>query len=334
MDPITQGLVGATLPQAAGKKQHLMVAGVLGLLAGMAPDLDVFIRSSTDPLFFLEFHRQFSHSLFFIPIGSLICALALHLLFAKKRGLSFKQTWFYCALGYSTHGLLDACTSYGTQLFWPLNDVRYAWNTVSVVDPAFSLPILVLIIGGTLMRNPWLPRVALMWALFYLMLGASQRDKAESAGWQLAKARQHSPVRLEAKPTFGNILVWKVIYETPENYYVDAVRVGAAIKTYSGDTIPKLAVGRDFPWLDPTSQQAKDIERFRHFSNDYLAQDPNHKLSIIDVRYSMIPNRIDALWSIQLSPNVTEDTHVKYATHRDNCAESRQIFIDMIFDSD
>ncbi|CAE6923804.1 hypothetical protein ACOMICROBIO_GDFFDHBD_02143 [Vibrio sp. B1REV9] len=334
MDPITQGLVGAALPQAVGKKQHLMVAGVLGLLAGMAPDLDVLIRSSTDPLLFLEFHRQFSHSLFFIPIGSLICALVLHPLFAKKQGLSFKQTWFYCALGYSTHGLLDACTSYGTQLFWPLNDVRYAWNTVSVVDPAFSLPILVLLFGGILMRSPWLPRVALMWALTYLVLGASQRDKAESAGWQLAKARQHSPVRLEAKPTFGNILVWKVIYETQDNYFVDAVRVGTSIKTYSGDSIPKLEVGRDFPWLGPKSQQARDIERFRHFSNGYLAQDPNQKLRIIDVRYSMVPNRIDALWSIQLSRNVTDDTHVKYATHRDNSARTRKAFLKMLSDVD
>lgn len=118
MDPLTQGLLGASLPQSVSKKHNVVVAGVLGLLAGMAPDLDVLIRSSTDPLLYLEFHRQFTHSLLFIPIGSLICALVLHPLISKRRGLSFKQSWLFCALGYGTHALLDSCTSYGTQLFW------------------------------------------------------------------------------------------------------------------------------------------------------------------------------------------------------------------------
>ena len=78
MDPVTQGVLGATLPQATVKKSHIVYAGILGLLGGMAPDLDVLIRSPNDPLLFLEFHRQFTHSLFFIPIGGLICALVLH----------------------------------------------------------------------------------------------------------------------------------------------------------------------------------------------------------------------------------------------------------------
>lgn len=68
------------------QKQHLVVAGVLGLLSGLAPDLDALIKSQSDPLLALEFHRQFTHSLFFIPIGSLICALVLHHLIAKGVG--------------------------------------------------------------------------------------------------------------------------------------------------------------------------------------------------------------------------------------------------------
>ncbi|NAW94554.1 metal-dependent hydrolase, partial [Vibrio sp. V42_P2S4T144] len=124
MDPLTQGLLGAALPLAVSNKRNLAVVGVLGVVSGMAPDLDVLIRSSTDPLLYLEYHRQFTHSLLFIPFGSFICALLLYPLFAKKRGLSFRQSWFYCALGYSTHALLDACTSYGTQLLWPISNTR------------------------------------------------------------------------------------------------------------------------------------------------------------------------------------------------------------------
>ena len=51
MDPVTQGVIGATLVQATTRvKKNIAVAGFLGLLGGMAADLDVVIRSSSDPL--------------------------------------------------------------------------------------------------------------------------------------------------------------------------------------------------------------------------------------------------------------------------------------------
>ncbi|ARR46277.1 metal-dependent hydrolase [Vibrio campbellii] len=330
MDPLTQGLIGASLSLSASKKQHLLAAGALGLLAGMAPDLDILIRSTNDPLLFLEFHRQFTHSLFFIPIGSFICALILHPLIAKKGGLSFKQSWCYCALGYATHGLLDACTSYGTQLLWPFTNTRYSWSTVSVIDPLFTLPILFTLILGLMKRNPRYPRIAVVWALAYLTFGMYQRDRAEEAGWALAEARRHAPQRLEAKPTFANTLVWKVIYETEHHYHVDAIRAGRSIKTYTGESIAKLNVAADFPWLDPASQQAKDIERFRWFSDGFIARDPNKGLRVIDVRYSIVPNEINALWGIELSETAGKGMHVEYTTHRDSSQQSRQAFIEML----
>lgn len=330
MEPLTQGLLGASLSLSACKKQHLRVAGVLGFLAAMPPDLDVLIRSSNDPLLFLEYHRHFTHSLLFIPFGSLICALLMHPIFAKKRGLSFKQSWLYCALGYGTHGLLDACTSYGTQLLWPLTDERYAWNLISVIDPLFTLPILILI-GFSLMKRKYsLARLAIAWALIYLSVGIVQRERAEAAGSKLAYEREHAPVQLIAKPSFGNILLWKVVYEYEGKFYVDAVRAGNVISTYSGESIDKLVLSRGFPWLNKSSQQAKDIERFREFSDGFLARDPDDASRIIDVRYSMVPNQIKPLWGIELSAEASADSHAKYVTLRDNNAGSRKIYSDML----
>ena len=330
MDPLTQGVLGASLPQATTSRDKIVSAGILGFLAGMAPDLDVFIRSSEDSLLFLEYHRQFTHSLIFIPFGGLICALVLHGLIGKRRQLSFKNSLLFCTLGYATHAVLDACTTYGTMLFWPFSDVRIAWNTVSVIDPVVTLPVLTLVLFAGLRKNPLLARLALVWVLVYLSLGWTNRNRAMAVGEELALSRGHVPVRLEAKPSFANILMWKVVYETPDRYYVDAVRTGLSSTIYAGDSVEKLDLARDLPWLDKDSQQAKDIERFRWFSNGYVARDPENPYRIIDIRYSLLPNKVNALWSIELRPGATPTEHASYQTHRNARGKALAVLWQMV----
>ena len=72
MDPLTQGALGAALPLATRRRAGAVAAGALGFVAGMAADLDVLIRSDLDTLLYLQYHRQFTHSLIFIPVGSAI----------------------------------------------------------------------------------------------------------------------------------------------------------------------------------------------------------------------------------------------------------------------
>ena len=330
MDPFTQGALGAALPQSVASSKQLRSAALVGAISGIAPDLDVLIRSSSDPLLFLEYHRQFTHSLLFIPIGALICSTVLYPL---VKNLSFRQTYLFCLLGYATHGLLDACTSYGTLLFWPLSDVRVAWHNVSVVDPLVTIPMLALVITSIIRSNPIIARIALVWLLGYLTVGVVQRERAESAGAEYAAQRGHTPVGLEAKPSFGNFLLWKVVYEAEGRYYVDAARTGATISFFPGESVEKLNIKRHFPDLNPVSQQAKDIERFRWFSSGYLAPDPHHTKRIIDVRYSMMPNEIDALWSIELNPAAAPNDHVAFITDRSGSAEKLPLLIDMILDN-
>jgi inner membrane protein len=330
MDPLTQGVLGASLPQASSKPRFAATAGLLGFLAGMAPDLDILIRSGTDPLMFLEYHRQFTHALIFIPVGGLLCALVLHALLGRKRGLSFRQSWLFCTLGYATHAVLDACTTYGTMLFWPFSDARIAWNTISIIDPLFTIPLLILVILAATRRRPMFARVALVWAVGYMGLGLWQQQQATQMGYALAAERGHVPLRLEAKPSFANILVWKVVYETPERFHVDAVRAGFSPKVFAGESVQKFDLDRDMPWLDRESQQAADIERFRWFSNGYIARDPNNGNRVIDVRFSMIPNEVAPLWSIELDPHVGRETHVDYLVHRQANDAQTSLLWDML----
>ncbi len=330
MDPLTQGALGASLPQSLSNKKTVLLAGILGFISGMAPDLDVFIRSNSDPLLFLEYHRQFTHSLVFIPIGGFICACLLYALIARHSSLNFKQTYLFCTLGYATHGLLDSCTSYGTQLLWPFSNHRYSWDTISIIDPILTVPLLLLVILSMLFKQSKFALLALIWVVCYQLVGLYQNHRATDIGWQLAEQRGHTPIRLEAKPSFANIILWKIIYEVEDGFHVDGVRVGLKTKTYPGTLISKLDVSRDFPWLDPHSQQAKDLTRFSWFSQGYVAVDPNNPLRVIDARYSLLPNEAKGLWSIWLTPAASDDQHVEYRTDRQINSEKRDLFIDML----
>ncbi|MBT5702610.1 MAG: metal-dependent hydrolase, partial [Gammaproteobacteria bacterium] len=232
------------------------------------------------------------------------------------KGLRFRESYLFCLLGYATHGLLDTCTTYGTQLLWPFSSERFSWNNVSIIDPLFTLPILGLVTFGLYRKKPWFGRVAFAWAIGYLLIGVFQRDRAIAAGHELAAERGHEPIRLDAKPGFANLILWKVVYETQDRFFVDGVRVGLNNKFFPGDNAEKLNLNKHFTWLDPTSQQAKDVERFRWFSNNYLAIDPTKPDRIIDVRYSVVPNEIEALWAIDLDRSKPNNAHIDWITLR------------------
>ena len=328
MDPLTQGTIGAVLPQALSKK-NLGIVALLGFLSGMAPDLDIFIRSSTDPLLSLEYHRQFTHSLVFIPFGGLICALFLFVVFKKISPFNFKKTWLYCTLGYGTHGLIDACTSYGTLLFWPFSDMRIAWNNISIIDPLFTLPLILLIVLATIKKKNVYSKIALAWAVTYLMIGMYLHNVAINVGKEIAEQRGHTITRIKAKPSFGNLILWKTIYETDNQFYVDATNL-LFNKIIPGESIKKLNQEEDFPWLKEESQQYKDVERFKWFSNDFLAVNPQNKNQIIDIRYSGIPNEIGGLWGVQLNPNKHNQEHVEFVSMRSASIERFKVLRDMI----
>ncbi len=337
MDPLTQGAFGAAFAQTPrvleqasdAPRPRLRDAAVLGGLSGMAPDLDVLIQSSTDPLLFLEYHRHFTHALVFIPVGALVCALLLHGFF--RRRIEFRQTYLFCLLGYASHGLLDACTTYGTQLLWPFSDARIAWNNVSVVDPLFTLPVLALVVAAAVRGRVVYARAAVGWAVFYLALGLVQQQRVEVVGHALAEARGHEAVRLSAKPGFGNLALWKVVYEADGHYYVDAVRMLARPTVFPGQRAEKLDLERHLPWLQADTVQAADVERFRWFSADYLALDPARPDHVVDVRYSVVPNEIQPLWGILLDPSAPPEAHVGFVMNRTASPAQREALLAMLF---
>jgi inner membrane protein len=329
MDPLSQAALGAAWAQPAGRGRRIVAATAAGAIAGMAPDLDVLIRSDGDPLLAIEYHRHFTHSLAFVPAGALICSLLL--LPLLRRWLSWRQCYLFSLLGFASHGLLDACTSYGTRLFWPFSDRRVAWDIVSVVDPLVTLPLLGFVIWGAVRRRPGLALAGLAWCVAYLGLGAVQNQRALHAAQQLAIARGHAAERIEIRPSFGNIVLWKSIYEHDGRFFIDAIRVAVEPLVIEGESLRKLEPSRDLPWLAAGTRQAQDLDRFRRFADGYLAQDRQQPLLIVDMRYSLVPNRGDGLWGIRLDPDAPADAHAAYVTMRDRPPAEGVELLNMLF---
>ncbi|MGA0841249.1 MAG: metal-dependent hydrolase [Pseudomonadales bacterium] len=340
MDSLTQAAVGAALavavsPMVNGRyaqdpepssRRRLAGWALAGAVGGLVPDLDVFIRSSDDPLLALQYHRQFTHALIMVPVlGLLVAVLVTPIL---KRSLLPVERYVSATIGVGSHGLLDACTSYGTALFWPFADPRIALSIVSIVDPLFTLPLIVLLVFALGRIQPRWAVLACAWAAFYLTLGGWQASRAESAARALAQERGHAPERVEVKPSFGNLLLWKSVYGAQGFWWVDAVRAGRQVTTYSGDRAAQLDPARDLPWLTPASRQARDLERFSRFSGGFVALVPGSSNEVMDVRYSMVPNQIDPLWGITLAR--VGDAPTEFWTSREMTPEHRAAFLELL----
>ena len=331
MDPLSQGLVGTSVSHLYIKNKRLVLLSIIAFLSAMSPDLDIFFRSDEDPLIFLEYHRQFTHSLIFIPIGGLVCSIFFYFVLARRYEINFKTVYTVSTLAYATHGLVDATTSYGTQLYWPFSNERVAFNLISVIDPLFTFPILLLLFFSILKKNYFLSILSVIWIFSYYSLGKYQEQRVNKYMMEIVSERGHKPDSLLIKPSFANIIVWKSIYEDNDVYYVDAIKVGLEEIYLGGTSIEKLNIDKSFPWLDKTSQQAIDIERFRWFANGYLAVSPLNSLHIIDVRYSTLPNKVLPLWSIALEKSAQNNEHIKYVTSRSTSSRNYKELLKMIF---
>lgn len=329
MDPLTQGVVGALAAQSVASRKNRGLASLAGAAGGLAADLDIFISSAQDPLLALEFHRHFTHSLVFVPFGALIIALIFYGVLGRWQGRGFKACYLWSFCGYATHGLLDSCTSYGTQLLWPFSDTRVSWDLISVIDPLFTLPLLLgALLAGFRRSHLWLA-LALLWGGVYMAFAWYQRDRALTTGYDIAAARGHTPVRLQAKPGFANLIVWKLVYETDTHFFVDAVRpdLGGGTRVWNGESIPKFDPNQALPWLAPDSQQARDIERFRWFSDGFIALDKHHEDRVIDIRYSLVPDTIQPLWWIELDREAGARAHVDFEQSREGAdAAARRLW--------
>ncbi|HCU23674.1 MAG TPA: metal-dependent hydrolase, partial [Deltaproteobacteria bacterium] len=238
MDPLTHGLLGGVTAQALFRKKVNLAITTAGMLGGMAPDLDILIQSKTNPLLMFEYHRNFTHSLAFIPLGGAFVGFLLWLLWRRKPPL---KTMLLAAIaGYATHGLLDACTSYGTMLYWPFSRERISWDWIFILDPFYTFPLLVGLWISLRRKQGNAALSALVLTSLYLGVGVFQHHRALSYQQALAEQRGQSLQKGRVIPMLGPFLIWRSIEITGEQVQVEALRVGysGAKKNWGRSSLP------------------------------------------------------------------------------------------------
>lgn len=217
MDSVTQAALGATVAAVvAGKKcspKVLLVGATLGTL----PDLDVFIGYG-DPVSDMVKHRGFSHSLLVLLPFASILAWGWQRYMATR--LTFSRLWLLVTACLLTHPVLDGFTSYGTQLFWPL-DVSVAISSIFIIDPLYTVPLLVMLSASLLWREKMarLCGIGLTISTLYLVWSVVALNLVES---RIAADIKDTP--LENKPIFiaptpFNTVLWRVVVLDGDTYW-------------------------------------------------------------------------------------------------------------------
>jgi inner membrane protein len=142
MDSLTQIVLGAAVGEAVLGKKVGNRAMFYGAIAGTIPDLDIISSFFVDTVRALEIHRGFTHSILFSIVFAPIFGFLVSKIDSYKSVKGWSMLFFWALF---THPILDAHTTWGTQLFWPF-DIRLAFKTIFVIDPLYTLPFLFFLI--------------------------------------------------------------------------------------------------------------------------------------------------------------------------------------------
>ncbi len=223
MDSVSQFALGAAVGLATmGRRTTPWKAALVGGVVGTLPDLDALIDYG-DAVSNMTMHRAESHSIFWQSVASPFIAAAVA---AVDRAGSrftehFARWWVAVWLVLVTHALLDATTVYGTQLALPFSNHPFGLGSIFIIDPLYTLPLLLGIAAALLARGPgqlrW-NRIGLALSTVYLAWSVlAQTLVTDIVREQLAE-RGLRPERVLVTPAPFNTMLWRVVAMYAEGY--------------------------------------------------------------------------------------------------------------------
>jgi inner membrane protein len=223
MDSLTQIVLGAAVGEAVLGKKVGNKAMLYGAIAGTIPDLDVIARYFVDTVTATEWHRGFSHSILFSVLfapffGYLVWKLH------RKAEATWRDWSLLFFLGLFTHPILDAFTTWGTQLFWPFT-TRLAFQSIFVIDPLYTFPFLFLLILAafqkrTSAKRRQYNRLGLVVSSSYLVLTLILKGVAYQSFTTSLDAQKIVYTDIDIRPSPLNTILWTANIDTEDAYMI------------------------------------------------------------------------------------------------------------------
>lgn len=283
MDSLTQIVLGAAVGELALGKKAGNKAMLYGAIAGTIPDLDVLSSHFTDTTRALELHRGFTHSIVFSVVFTPVFAwlVTRYETYKDFKGWSWLFFW-----AFFTHPILDAHTTWGTQLFWPF-DLRLAFKTIFVIDPLYTLPFLTFLILALIRKrtNPkrqFYNNLGLIISSSYLALTFLLKFIATSQFEAALEEQQIKYSELDTRPAPLNTILWSANVDTKDAYLL------ADYSFFDTQPIQFRSYPKNHHLLGQLAQNER-IQRMIHISKGwYIITQENDTLYFNDLRFGML----------------------------------------------
>ena len=286
MDSITQAALGAAVGEAVLGKKLGWKAPVWGAVVGTLPDLDVIANPFISEIAQLSVHRGFTHSIVFTVIAAPIVGWLLSKVH-KDRATLRQWSWFawLCLI---TAIMLDAFTVYGTQLLLPFSSYRAGFNTISIVDPLYTVPIILGVVAAMILRRQsdarrWVNLFGLTLSTLYLLTTVGIKAQVNGVFEKELDRQNISYSRYMTSPTLFNAVLWQSVAESDEGYYSGYYSLFDPDQTVSFRYIP-----RNERLLLPY-EHTRAVKELKWFSSGYYSASLSHDtLQFIDLRFGRI----------------------------------------------
>lgn len=223
MDSLTQIVLGAAVGEAVLGKKVGNKAMLYGAIAGTIPDLDTFVSHFTDTVTAIEIHRGFTHSIFFSVLFAPIFGWLISKI-ERKANAGWRDWSWLMFWGLFTHPILDSFTTWGTQLFWPL-DTRLAFKNIFVIDPFYTIPFLIFLILAmrqhmTSAKRRTYNRLGLIVSSCYLLLSLGLKGMANFGFENALEDQEIAYLDFQTKPSPFNTILWVANVETEDAFLI------------------------------------------------------------------------------------------------------------------
>ena len=222
MDSVTQIALGAAVAEASIGRRIGNRAILWGAIAGTLPDLDVFVPLG-DVVRDFTYHRSASHSLFVLALLTPLLVWLITRIHSDTRAL--RKRWMLTIyLVFATHVLLDSMTAYGTQIFWPLPVPPVSLSTIFIIDPTYTLPLLIGVIAALVMtrqsdRGHLVNRVGLILSSIYLGWTLYAKTIVERNFEAALRDQGIGYQKIFSTPAPFNTLLWRAVVRDEGGYY-------------------------------------------------------------------------------------------------------------------